>query len=123
MGSHPINLAIRFLLELSALLAMGVWGWRQSEAWFRFLLASSIPVVAAVVWGTFAVPNDPSRSGAAPVAVAGVIRLAIELAVFSAATWMLYDLGATRLSWALGLVVAVHYIASYDRIQWLITQR
>ena len=51
MGSHPINLAIRFLLELSALLAMGVWGWRQSEGWFRFLLALGIPVIAAVVWG------------------------------------------------------------------------
>ena len=122
MGSHPINLAIRFLLELSALLAMGVWGWRQSEGWFRFLLASGIPVIAAVVWGTFAVPNDPSRSGAAPIAVPGILRLAIELAIFIFATWALYDLGATGLSWALGLVVAVHYINSTDRIRWLIAQ-
>jgi hypothetical protein len=52
MGSHPINLAIRFLLELSALLAMGVWGWRQSEGWLRFVLALGIPIIVAVVWGT-----------------------------------------------------------------------
>ena len=120
MGSHPINLAIRFLLELSALLAMGVWGWRQSESWFRFPLALGIPLVAAVVWGTFAVPDDPSRSGAAPIAVPGLIRLAIELAILSFGTWALYDLGATGLGWVLGIIVAVHYITSYDRILWLI---
>ena len=67
MGSHPINLALRFLLELSALFAMGVWGWRYSEGWLRFVLALSIPIIAAVLWGTFAVPDDPSRSGGAPI--------------------------------------------------------
>ena len=122
MGSHPINLAVRFLLELSALLAMGVWGWRQSEGWFRFVLALGIPIIVAVVWGTFAVPNDPSRSGAAPIAVPGILRLAIELAVFVLAVWTLYDLGYTRLSWILGIIVAIHYITSYDRILWLIAQ-
>ena len=122
MGSHPINLTIRFLLELSTLLAMGVWGWRQSEGWFRFVLALGIPIIVAVVWATFAVPNDPSRSGAAPIAVPGIVRLAIELAVFVLAMWMLYDLGYTRLSWILGIIVAIHYITSYDRILWLIAQ-
>jgi hypothetical protein len=119
LGSHPINLAIRFLLELSALAAMGVWGWRQAQGWVRFLLAAGIPIVAAVVWGTFAVPDDPSRSGAAPVAVPGLVRLAIELVVFAFATWALCDLGTARLCWAMGVIVAVHYISSYDRIRWL----
>ncbi|MCP4535685.1 MAG: YrdB family protein [Chloroflexi bacterium] len=120
MGSHPINLAIRFLLEISALLAMGVWGWRQSESWFRFFLALGIPMIIAIVWGTFTVPNDPSRSGKAPIPVPGILRLAIELVIFLLATWALYDLGATRSSWALGIMVTVHYVTSYDRILWLI---
>ena len=122
MGSHPINLAIRFLLELSALLAMGTWGWRQSDGWLRLVLAVGIPLIAAVAWGTLAVPNDPSRSGTAPIVVSGILRLGIELAVFVFATWVLYDLGLTRLSLALGIVVAAHYLASYDRILWLIRQ-
>jgi hypothetical protein len=122
MGSHPINLAIRFLLELLALLAMGVWGWRQSEGWFRVFLAAGVPIIAALVWGTFAVPNDPSRSGAAPVPVPGLARLVLELAVFAFAAWALCDLGATRWCWAMGIVVVVHYISSYDRILWLITR-
>jgi len=120
MGLHPINLSIRLLLELSALLAMGAWGWGQSEGWLRFVLALGIPLIVAVVWGTFAVPNDPSRSGSAPIAVPGLLRLTIELAVFVFAIWTVYDLGYTRLSWLLGIIVAIHYFTSYDRILWLI---
>ena len=117
MGSHPINLALRFLLELSALLALGVWGWRYSDGWLRFVLALGLPIIAAVVWGTFAVPNDPSRSGAAPVAVPGTLRLVIEAAIFIAAVWALYDTGFTGLSWGLGIIVILHYpglIRSYS---------
>ena len=122
MGSHPINLAIRFLLEITALIAMGFWGWRQSEGWFRYILALIIPILAAVVWGTFAVPNDPSRSGSAPIPVPGLIRLVIELAIFLFAFWSLNNLELKVLSWVFGIIVIVHYITSYDRILWLITQ-
>ncbi len=120
MGSHPVNLLIRFLLELTALAATGLWGWKQSESWFRFVLAIGIPLIVAVVWGTFNVPNDPSRSGAAPIIVPGVLRLAIELAIFTFAVWAFYNSGHSILSWILAIIVAVHYIVSYDRVQWLI---
>lgn len=119
MASHPVNLAVRFLLELAALLAMGVWGGRQADGWLRFILALGVPLIAAALWGVFRVPDDP---GSAPVAVPGVVRLALELVFFGFATWALYDIGATNSSWVLGIVVVVHYIISYDRIRWLITQ-
>ena len=122
MGAHPINLAIRFLLELSALLAIGFWAWRQGDGWVRFALAIVLPLIVAILWGTFAVPDDPSRSGAAPIAISGTLRLMFELAVFASAVWALYDLGYTKLYWLLGIIVLLHYIASYDRIQWLINQ-
>jgi len=120
MGSHPVNLTVRFLLELSALLATGIWGWKQSDGWIRFILAIGIPVILAVIWGTFAVPGDPSRSGKAPVAVPGIMRLVIELAIFALAIWTLQDIGFLKLSWTLGFIVAIHYIISFDRIMWLI---
>jgi len=120
MGSHPVNLAVRFLLELTALTATGIWGWKQSDGWIRFILAFGIPVIVAAIWGTFAVPNDPSRSGKAPVAVPGIIRLVIELAIFTLAIWTLQDVGVIILSWILCIIVVVHYIMSYDRIMWLI---
>jgi membrane protein YdbS with pleckstrin-like domain len=122
MGSHPINLTIRFLLEMSALVAMGMWGWKYSDGWLRYVLAIGIPLVFAIIWGTFAVPNDPSRSAAAPIVTAGIIRLAIELGFFTLATWSLYDMGFDKLSLVFGVIVILHHIISYDRIIWLVSQ-
>ena len=51
MGSHPINLILRFLLEISALVSAGMWGWKQSEGWLRFILAIGIPIIFATIWG------------------------------------------------------------------------
>jgi len=120
MGSNPINLTIRFILELTAFIAIGIWGWKLADGWVRYVLALGIPIIFAIIWGTFAVPNDPSRSGTAPVVVPGIVRLAIELAIFALAIWIIHDLRYTRLSWIFGIIVAIHYIISYDRIMWLI---
>jgi len=114
MGSHPINLTIRFLLEVIALLVIGYWGWNQSDNRFRFILAFGIPIIVAAIWGTFAVPDDPSRSGKAPVPIPGLLRLTLELIFFLFATWAFYNLGYRVLAWTFGLIVAIHYLISYD---------
>jgi hypothetical protein len=122
MASHPINLTIRFLLELAALAALGYWGWHQSDGAAQYVLALSIPLIAAAAWGSFNVANDPSRSGQAPIPVPGLVRLGLELALFGFATWALFDLDLTHLGWAMAIIVLVHYGVSYDRVQWLIKQ-
>ena len=122
MGSHPINLGVRFLLEMAALIIVGIWGWKQNENWPRYLLAIGIPVLLAVIWGTFAVPDDPSRSGNAPVLVPGMLRLLIELGFFAFAAWALYDLGFIKSFWTFSLIVLIHYVVSYDRVIWLVSQ-
>lgn len=121
MGSHPLNLIIRFLLEIIALVSVGMWGWKQSNGGLRFFLAIAIPIIFAVIWGVFAVPNDPSRSGAAPIVTPGLIRLAIEFVFFALATWSFYDIGFIEISLVFGIVVVLHYVISYDRITWLIS--
>ncbi|MHA2427949.1 MAG: YrdB family protein [Candidatus Hermodarchaeia archaeon] len=120
MGSHPLNLAVRFLLEISALVAMAAWGWRQGDSATPFLLGLGIPLIAAIMWGTFAVPDDPSRSGRAPVPVPGIVRLALELAFFAFGAWALYDIGHTTWGVVMGVLVVIHYVVSCDRIQWLL---
>jgi hypothetical protein len=117
---NPINLALRFILEIVALVSVGVWGWRFTDQWPPYILAIGIPVVLALVWGTFNVPNDPSRSGGAPIAVSGRVRLGIEVGVFAIAAWALYDLGYTNISLIFVIAVIVHYIASHERIVWLL---
>jgi hypothetical protein len=120
MGAHPINLAVRFLLELAALAALGYWGWTLHEGLLRVVLAIGLPLGAAVLWGTLAVPGDPSRSGRAPVPVPGIVRLALELILFGLAAWALYDAGQPALGTILAAVVVLHYAVSHDRMAWLL---
>lgn len=122
MAYHPINLTLRFLLELAALVAVGAWGWQQREDGLRFALAIGLPLLLAIAWGVFAVPGDPSRSGKAPMPVPGWLRLVFELAFFALAVWALYDLAYILPAWGLGILVALHYLASYDRIRWLLAR-
>lgn len=122
MGSHPVNLGVRFLLEVTALVGFGMWGWRQSDSWWRFVLAIGVPLIAAGLWVTFAVPDDPSRSGNAPVPVPGVVRLVLELLILGGGAWGFYAAGFGRVAVVLAAVVVIHYIVSYDRIGWLLGQ-
>ena len=121
MGSHPANLALRFLLELAALAGLGFLGYLLSFGWPRFLLAAALPVAAAAIWGAFAVPDDPSRSGNAPVPVAGWLRLAIELAIFGLGIAGLATASKTAALSVLVLVI-IHYLLSVDRIRWLLAR-
>ena len=47
-------LTLVFVSEVLALVAFGVWGWDHSPRW---LLVWLLPLVGAVVWGTFASPK------------------------------------------------------------------
>jgi len=123
MGSHPVNLIVRFLLEISALIAGGLWGWNWGDnVWMHYLLAIGIPVLMASIWGIFAVPEDPSRSGKSPVITPGIIRLMIEFSFFGFACCALYDLNYMPLSYVFGIITIIHYIASYDRVLWLLSR-
>lgn len=119
MGKNPINLAVRFLLEIIALIAIGAWAKIQFPGALGFVLMIGLPLIAAVIWGTFNVKDDPSRSGKAPVPVPGMVRLFIEFCLFASATWALFILNSTY-GWIFGLVTLGHYILSYDRIRWLL---
>lgn len=119
MGQHPLNLVLRFFLELIALYCMGYWGWTQFDGVLRYLLAFGLPFLAALVWGIFRVPGD---GGAPRVRVSGVVRLSIEILFFGVATWGLFDAGATTAGWIFGGLTLFHYLISYDRIGWLLKQ-
>jgi hypothetical protein len=121
-STHPINLALRFLLELIAIITYGYWGYSLLEAGTRILLAILFPILFAVLWGVFAVRDDPSRSGKTVVQTPGIIRLLLELGLFGVAAWMLLDLDHTLIALIFGVAVVVHYFLSFDRIAWLLKQ-
>lgn len=119
MGSHPVNLTLRFLLELAALFAFGLWAWRANAGPLKWLLVIGLPVLAACAWTVLAVPEDPSRSGAAPVPIPGLMRLALEAVFFAAAVLCLRGVGWNAWGTGLAVVTILHYLASYDRLTWL----
>ena len=120
LGSHPVNLIYRFLLEILALFVVALWSWRSAGGWMGLVLAFLLPFSLALIWGIFAVPDDPSRSGKAPVPIAGSLRLFLELLIFSFAIWCLADQGMPYLAAAFAILVLFHYLVSLDRVKWLV---
>jgi hypothetical protein len=112
MNNNPVNLAIRFLLEIVILIALGCWGWHLSETWIRFVAAIGLPLIAAVLWGLFRIQNDPKP---APSPIPGTLRLLLELGLLGLATWAIYDFGYSKLAVILPVIVILHYMVSYDR--------
>lgn len=114
------NLALRFGLELTALAGLAVGAWRLASGPLRPAAAVATPVIAAVIWGVFNVVGDPSRSGHAPVEVPGWVRLGIELAILGGGAAALAATGRREVALAYAVVVAIHYAASWPRVQWLL---
>jgi hypothetical protein len=122
-SKNPINLALRFLLEVAAILAFGFWGYSLAAGGIQILLAILFPLLFAVLWGVFAVRGDPSRSGKTVVQTPGIVRLLLELLLFGAAAWMMLELDYPSMALIFGLAVAFHYFVSFDRIAWLLKQK
>lgn len=122
MTMNAANLALRFFLEIAALGGFAVLAWNLSEGWVRYLAVLIALVVLMTLWGVFAVPDDPSRSGNAPVPVPGLVRLGLELAILLGGGIALYLAGFGLAGSTLAALVVLHYALSLDRINWLLQQ-
>ena len=122
MSTHPLNLALRFLLELAVVIGAGIWAWNTYDGLSQFLFSFGLPILLAVLWSTFAVRDDPSRSGKTVVNTPGPVRLILEIAFFAFGAWILWDLGKPVLAIILAAIVVFHYAISIDRIRWLLKQ-
>lgn len=97
-----INVAVRFLLELCALGALGYWGFQTgSTAITKAGLGIGAPLVAAVVWGMMVAPQ-------ASISTPDVVRLGLELCVFGAAVAALVVSGRSEIAWILAVVYVVN---------------
>jgi hypothetical protein len=120
MSSISINLWLRFALELMALFGLGLASWRHSDGVLRWILVISVPVTAAALWGIFAVPDDPSRSGNAPIPVPGGLRLLLEFAILGGGAGAYIISGYRMPGLVMLAALVVHYAVSYDRVIWLL---
>jgi hypothetical protein len=112
MNTNPINLAVRFLLEITMLITFACWGWQSATGWIRYAAAPGIPLLAAILWGVFRIQNDPKP---APVAIPGIARLLLEWTLFGLTVLALFSMGQFLAGIVIAVVVKLHYIFSYDR--------
>ncbi len=102
-----VNLALRFLLELCALGALGYWGFKTgSTTLAKIGLGLGVPLVAAVVWGVFVSPN-------APVQLPGLLALILQVLVFGSAAAGLAATGHRTLAGIFALVVVANALLMY----------
>lgn len=74
-----VNLAVRFLLELGGLAAIGYWGFHRGQGRLTKIgLAAGLPLLAAAVWATFVAPG-------AAVRVPAALHLGLQVAFFGLA--------------------------------------
>jgi hypothetical protein len=117
---------IRATLGLRLLIEIGLFAGIVTAANYNYdgivVWISSIVgiVAAAALWGVFAVPNDPSRSGKTVVVTPGIARLALELGLFGLVTaWLVLGEGYLEAG-LLGGATAIHYVSWPARIKWLL---
>jgi hypothetical protein len=101
------NLALRFVLELCALGALGYWGFKTGGGlMMKIGLGIGAPLVAAVVWGTFVSPR-------ATVQLPGLVVLLLQVLVFGLAAAGLVVTGHRTLALVFGVIVAINAILMY----------
>ena len=101
------NLALRFLLELCALGALGYWGFKTgNETITKNGLGIGTPLVAAVVWGTFVSPQ-------APVQLPGPLSLILQVLVFASAAAGLVATSHRTLAMVFVVIVVINAVLMY----------
>ncbi len=117
---HTASLILRFVLELAALAGFATLAWGLTGGFWRFAAAAAVVLLVGAIWATFAVPDDPSRSGNAPVPVPGGLRLLLEFAVLFGGAWAFHASGFSWAGLSVSAFVIVHHLLRIDRIVWLL---
>ena len=101
------NLALRFLLELCALGALGYWGFKSGNGTItKIALGVGAPLVAVVIWGTFVSPQ-------APMQLPGPLSLILQVLVFGSAAAGLMATGHRTLAMVFVMIVVINAVLMY----------
>ncbi len=106
-----MNLALKFLLELAAVVAFAYWGAKTGHGVLAVVLAIVAPMVAIVLWGVFAAPRSGRRLPARA-------RIPFELTVLGLAVAALVAVGSELAALVLAVAVLVNALLMTVFHQW-----
>lgn len=97
------NLTLAFIMELVALAALALWGWKWADGTVvKVVSAISAPLIAAVFWGLFAAPNATFDIR--------LLAIATKVVVFASAAAALWNIGYGTAAVVFVLVVAANLL-------------
>jgi hypothetical protein len=81
-----VNDVLRFLLELFAIVSLGIWGFLAWPLPWNILIGIGAPAIAIVLWALF-------RSPRAVLHVDAFVKAIVEIVVMGSAAFAWWDLG------------------------------
>ncbi|NNE11655.1 MAG: YrdB family protein [Ilumatobacter sp.] len=125
-SSHPTALSpvpatFRFLVELAALMAWAIVGWRLLDGAASWLGSIALPAAAATLWGLFRVPGDQSAGSDGAIPVPGPLRLAVEVVVLLGAAFALAVAWSPLAGALLAVAVLAQGASTARRLRWLVS--
>lgn len=101
------NEAVRFLVELAALAAIGYWGFHDHSTWpAKFVLGIGGPLLIASAWAIWMAPQSHRRAGEG-------VRALLEVAIFGSAIAALAASTGTALAVIFGTVAVVNAVLDH----------
>jgi hypothetical protein len=98
------NLAVRFLLEIGALIALGYWGFQTGQGLIvKIVLGLGAPLLIGLVWSRFG-------SAGASMPLSGLPRLILETVIFGLAALGLATADQRSLALAFAVIFAVNRV-------------
>lgn len=104
---QSMNLVLRFILELCALLAVGYWGFKTGSGFvMKMGLSIGVPLSMVIIWGIFGAPK-------AVVQLSAGVHLFLELIIFGLPFVALLAAGNPRLAWAYAVIAVINRVLIY----------
>lgn len=116
---------MRYTLEVLGIIFLSTWAaTRQTNTGLFW----GIVVGILLCWRIFSVRDDPATMEQPCVQVPGIVRILLELGVYTLAFICLWDLMDTKfglpaeISYVYIVAVAVYYCVTHERVMWVLKQ-
>jgi hypothetical protein len=107
MNLYDLNIALRFLLEVCALVALGYWGFQTGRGLLlSFGLGIGAPLLAALAWGAFVSPQ-------AQVPLPEPAKILLALVILGLGAAALAAVGRPTLAGVFGVLILINTILLY----------